>query len=524
VSKSIAIIGAGIAGLAAGCYGRMNGYDTQIFELHDKPGGLCTSWKRKGYIFDGCIHWLVGSRPGSNFNRIWQELGAVQGRKIVDHDEFVRYEDAEGKAFIVYTDVDRLERHMLELAPNDARLIKQTCNAIRRMVRSSKSWGDSGGTGPLKRLSGYLKMIPFFLSIARYGRISIQDYAARFSDPFLRGAFVTTFDMPDFPVVGMLLTLAWMHNKDAGYPIGGSLAFARAIERRYLDLGGEIHYKARVDKVLVEQGPEGDRAVGVRLADGTEHRADVVLSAADGHATHFHMLEGKYLDDTVRGYYDKLPIFPPLVQVSLGVDRDLSGEPAMFSFPLAEPITLAGETHRRLPVRHFCYDPTLAPEGKSVVIVTFPANYDYWKELYTADVAGTRADALGLDADETAPHRERYEAEKKDIAIKVIGVLDTRFPGIGDQVEVVDVATPMTYERYTGNWQGSMEGWLITTKTIKMSGGRGMDKTVPGLDNFYMAGQWVQPGGGVPTAAESGRKAIELICKRDRVPFTTQLP
>jgi phytoene dehydrogenase-like protein len=516
MGKSIAIIGAGIAGLSAGCYGQMNGYDTQIFELHDKPGGLCTSWKRKGYTFDGCIHWLVGSRPGSSFCRTWQELGAVQDREIVYHDEFARYEGPEGKTFALYTDVDRLERHMLALAPADARLITQTCRAIRRMARSASVWGEFGSTGVVKNLLRFLKMIPVFLSMAKYARMPVQDFSNGFSDPFLREAFVATFDMPDFPTVGMLLALAWMHNRDAGYPIGGSLAFARAIERRYLDLGGEIHYKARVDKILTERGPGGDRAVGVRLADGTEHRANIVLSAADGHATHYHMLEGEYLTDKVRGYYDKLPIFPALVQVSLGVDRDLSDEPSMLSFPLAEPVTLAGKTHRRLNVRHFCYDPTLAPEGKSAVVVTFPSDYDYWKELYHADAPSPR--------DRTTLQRERYEAEKMDIAIKIIDGLETRFSGIRDHIEAVDVATPITYERYTGNWKGSMEGWLLTTETIKTAMGRGMDKTLPGLDNFYMAGQWVQPGGGVPTAAESGRSAIELICKRDGVPSTIQTP
>ena len=70
MTQSILIIGAGIAGLSAGCYGQINGYKTQIFELHDKPGGLCTAWKRSGrsssggYTFDGCIEWLVGSRDG----------------------------------------------------------------------------------------------------------------------------------------------------------------------------------------------------------------------------------------------------------------------------------------------------------------------------------------------------------------------------------------------------------------------------------------------------------------------------
>lgn len=118
--KSIVIIGAGIAGLSAGCYGQMNGYRTQIFELHDKPGGLCTAWKRKGYTFDGCIHWLVGSGPGQSFHRIWEELGAAQGRHMVNHEEFMRIEGAGGKTFVVYTDVERLEQHMKALAPADS--------------------------------------------------------------------------------------------------------------------------------------------------------------------------------------------------------------------------------------------------------------------------------------------------------------------------------------------------------------------------------------------------------------------
>ena len=117
---------------------------------------------------------------------------------------------------------------------------------------------------------------------------------------------------------------------------------------------------------------------------------------------------------------------------------------------------------------------------------------------------------------------ERYEVEKQDIAIKAIEQLETRFPGIADQVEVVDVATPLTYERYTGNWQGSIMGWRATATT--MMSVRGIDKTLPGLENLYMAGQWVEPGGGVPTAAMSGRNVVRTICQRDGRPFVTVVP
>jgi len=47
------------------------------------------------------------------------------------------------------------------------------------------------------------------------------------------------------------------------------------------------------------------------------------------------------------------------------------------------------------------------------------------------------------------------------------------------------------------------------------------ERTLPGLANFYMAGQWVMPGGGVPPSLYSGRQVIQLICHQDRKPFVT---
>jgi phytoene dehydrogenase-like protein len=499
--KSIIIIGAGIAGLSAGCYARMNGYSAQIFELHTQPGGLCTSWSRKGYTFDGCIHWLVGTGENSSFRRIWDELGALQGKQIVDHDEFTRVVGAQGKTFILYTNPDRLERHMLELSPQDQAPIQELCGALRTLAHANMPAGAPDGLG---EMLGMVKNLPSTLALMglmrKYGKISSQEFGERFSDPFLREAFISVFDLPDFPMMAVLMSLGTMGAHNAGYPIGGSLKFAQAIEKRFCGLGGQIHYKARVAKILVEDG----RAVGVRLVDGKEYRADVVISAADGHATIFDLLEGKYVGDEQRQAYEKMPIFEPIVQVSLGINRDLADQPHMASYLLDQPLMVAGEERRRLGVKHYGYDPTLAPKGKSVVEVMFTSNHAYWKKL--------------------AEDPERYEAEKKDIAIQVMGQLESRIPGITGQVEVVDVATPLTYERYTGNWQGSMEGWMITTTWMQnMLAGKSMSRTLPGLENFYQIGQWVEPGGGLPPAATSARGVIKTICKKDGIGFKVSL-
>jgi phytoene dehydrogenase-like protein len=494
--KSLIIIGAGIAGLSAGCYAQMNGYKSKIFEMHDKPGGLCTSWKRKEYTIDGCLHWLVGSSPGNSFYRIWQELGAVQGRRMIEHDEFIHIEGEKGKVFIVYTDVDKLEQHMKELAPQDKKVIEKFTSAVRACAKVDLPIDKAPELyGPLDGPEILSKMQPFFELMRNWVGISIQDFAKEFTDPFLHKVFPLTFNLPDFPMMAVLMTLAWMHQKSAGFPEGGSLEFSRAIERRYLNLGGEIRYRSPVSKILVENG----KSVGIRLADGTEHRGHIVISAADGHSTLFQMLDGKYISQKVQEYYEQLPLFPPLIQVSLGVARSFEELPRLLLFHLKQPTIIAGKKETLLGVEIYNFDATLAPPGKTVLDVKLFSDYDYWKVL--------------------KQDPERYKAEKEEVAKQVINLLDQRFPGLTRQIEMCDVATPMTWEHYTGNWRASFEGWLITTKTFGMS----MSKILPGLKNFYMCGQWVEPGGGVPSAALSARNLIQVICKDDKKSFVSNI-
>jgi phytoene dehydrogenase-like protein len=102
----------------------------------------------------------------------------------------------------------------------------------------------------------------------------------------------------------------------------------------------------------------------------------------------------------------------------------------------------------------------------------------------------------------------------------VVTLLDRRFPGFADKVEMRDVVTPMKWDRYTGNWQGSFEGWLVSTNTFRMR----MSKTLPKLENFYIAGQWVDPDGIVPATVMSGCNITQIICNKDKRQFTTTVP
>jgi phytoene dehydrogenase-like protein len=502
--KSIAIIGGGVAGLCAGCYAQMNGYEAAIYEMHSLPGGVCTAWKRNGYTVDSCIHWLLGSGPASGFHKLWREVGALRGLTIVDLDEFMRVECKGSSALVFYRDVDRLERHLLELGPEDAKPIRELTNAIRKFTRFDMPVEKASELYTLwDKLVMGARMLPLGPAFMKWRKVTIVDFAKRLESPVLRDALgVMVGESADFPMLGLIMMLAWQHMRTAGYPLGGSLPFVRNIEKRFLDLGGQIRYSSRVSQILVEEGVGGAaRAVGVRLADGTEHHADVVISAADGRTTIFDMLGGRFADDVVRKPYEGgMTPYAPLLYVGLGIADRLEGIPQVgsgISFPLDPKVEIDGKARDRLSVTVYNFDRSLAPTGKTLAIVSISADYDRWKAL--------REDPA------------RYRAEKELAAERVIDALEQRIPGIRAKVEMRDVATPVTWERYTGNWRGSYEGWLMSAKSF----GKQMSKTLPGLSDFYMVGQWVAPGGGLPPAVSTGRHVIQMLCRADNKPFVT---
>ncbi len=103
----------------------------------------------------------------------------------------------------------------------------------------------------------------------------MKDFAQRFSDPFLRKAFpLLEYSLPQAPFFLHLIKHAYGYRKSLAWPVGGAMEFAYSIEKRYIELGGEVHYHQKVVKILTEN----NRAAGIKLDDGSEHRADIVIS------------------------------------------------------------------------------------------------------------------------------------------------------------------------------------------------------------------------------------------------------
>ncbi len=498
MEKKVVVIGAGIAGLAAGCYGRMNGYRVRILEQDSRPGGLCTSWQRQGYTINGGLAMLAGSGPAVGFFRIWRELGVFPALRIVDYEHQIVVEGRNGEKLTMYNDIDRLQRHLLELAPEDKAALDSFIAGIRIFAEH-----DLPIDTPQELLTFFGKLqllrrqLPLLLAMNRWKKVSVKQFAGRLKNPFLREAFyqLKALFSDTLPVATLQAFAAWGHLHAAGFPVGGGMELARAIERRFLNLGGEISYHARVKKIIVQQG----RAVGAALALGGEERSDFVVSAADGRTTIFDMLDGRFISKRLRRAYRDWPVGPAVLMVALGVNRRFADLPhSAFGtvFWLRQPEVIGGMSQQTLRPMVYNFDPSLAPPGKTLVRVVLPADYDYWKAL--------------------APDAARYRAEKEAAATTVIRLLEQRFPGISEQVEMCDVATPLTFERYTGNWRGSSVGWDASAATFFVP----LPKSLPGLKNFFMAGHWADASAGVPGSALSGRAAIQHICRQEGKSFT----
>jgi phytoene dehydrogenase-like protein len=296
--------------------------------------------------------------------------------------------------------------------------------------------------------------------------------------------------------------MALLNKEAGGFPEGGSLEFSKAIEKRFLSLGGKIEYGKKVKNIIVEE----NKACGILLEKNIKVMADYIISAADLHSTVYKMLNGKYIDPQHEDLFNNAKIFKSSVQVSFGVNMDLSDEPDCISqmHQLRHPLLVGNQRVDWFVVRNYSFDPTLAPKGKSVVECTYMIDdFDFWERLYINN-------------------RAAYEDEKERIAEVTSQELDKKYPGFISQIEVKDVSTPMTYVRYTGNYKGSYMTWVMTPDLIKNH--RIVKKTLPGLDNFWLSGMWVQAPGGVPSAAKASRDIIQIICSMDKKKFITTEP
>ncbi|MCR5805365.1 MAG: NAD(P)/FAD-dependent oxidoreductase [Clostridia bacterium] len=491
--KKVIIVGAGISGMAAGIILQNSGFETEIYEKNEVPGGELSGWKRGGVYVDNCIDYLMCSKKGSAMNDLWHEIGMLtDDLKMYPKDVFFTYK-GHGGEITFRRDKERTKREMLELSPDDSETIEKFFENVVRaesMIMPLDKPMDKMGLRDFMKLGDFIKNIP--AAQKAYKGVSVKDLSDSFKSPVLKSAVMLTHP-ESTQAYSFIMSYAMCTSGSGDIPEGGSLASALRIADRYKEKGGKLHLNSPVKNVLIE----GKAARGIVLEDGTEVYGDYVICATDANHTFTHLLPSSYMPKKLKKCFDDKEHFSVFSKFHASFLIDCKTNiPPDTSFWESEGIEVWGRTTKDIGVICYDYDPTITPEGKTIVqmkLFQYGKEVDNWFEL--------------------AKDPEKYEAKKMEVANALMAEVEKQFPETKGKIRILDIWTPVTYAKHCNAYRGAYMAFVADkdTKTVTTPG------VVKGLKNVFLAGQWLMGSGGLPPATAQGKYAAWRICKKEGV-------
>ena len=485
--KHIAVIGAGVSGMTAAIYCLKSGFDVTVYEKHSHGGGLCSGWKRNGYSFEGAVHWINDSAVTDPIYRLWHDTGILgDGVKTFRSDPYFVY-DYDGTKVSICRDIDKLKAHFLEISPRDKKVIERLYKDVQAVRKLKIPLFDIPGlkTGNKNNLDIplLLKMLPAVLILGRLSKYSAKEYAERFSHPGIRKVLGEFVVYEKFSSLSLLHTMACY--MDSGvYPEGGSLELGRRMTEKIKALGGNMVFNTKVDAVIFN----GKTAGGIEAA-GEKIPYDAVIVTQD-------LLTVKNLLGSQPGdRWIRAARYDPPVQTtfaSIGVRDDLRDLP--FAFAFDDDISVGGFRYDYIALTNYAEHTNYAPPGCSSLTCSFTGDsYAYWKEQ---------------------KENGTYDLKKNQLAGELRQIIEKHMPRLKDKIEVINIATPLTYERYTGSYKGAWMTVLLKNKTTSLP------RSLPAAyKHLYFAGFRTKAPGGLPIAVISGYKAAQYACRDFKMVF-----
>ncbi|MFZ5988147.1 MAG: phytoene desaturase family protein [Bacillota bacterium] len=488
------IIGSGVGGLTCAAYLSKQGRKVAVFEKQPVPGGYCTSYIRDGFSFAPSVHWLSFCGEDQLVGQTVRELGISDVLKFSVFDPLVRFISKKSDITLSF-DIQGMKDKLKALYPDDkkgiddffelcARFIKElnamledSLNMVTKFDKMKFGIGYITGKYPI---ISKVRKVPAFEFLRRY--FKNEDLIHLF---YIMGPGDAEAEI--FPI---LARIGWAIDKNYYYVSEGNNAkMAEAFALAVTNHGGSIFYNSAIKKIIVEN----KKAVGVIEATGKVFKAKNIISNIDGRTTYFELLGKDQLPMKFIDRIDEKIPYSSSFAVNLGVDMDLrsmgfKGESITYMpSDKLEDISGSDPSKCKIVIQfRSLRDPSLAPHGKHTVMITARIPYDY-KNVWTTN---------GFDV-----RSESYYKLKDEVADQLIKSAENIIPELSKHIIVKDIATPLTFERYTGNYQGAIMGWQ--EKTISLP-------KLP-VKSLYQVGHWTFPGGSINRVIACGRNAAKKI-------------
>lgn len=471
----VVIIGAGISGLTAAYYATKKGHDVTVYERCANPGGVSTNWRRKGFLFEGGIHWLVGSsRRLGAFHKIYKETGALQDNNPIIYRDPIFVYRRDDVTLHLWRDLKRLAKELSDFAPEDKEAIVRLCWDVR-LISMFYGMPQSFREHIVRICYIFVFLRTLFISLF----LSTDEYLSRFKNTYVREMLSSLINVKQ-NALSFLGTLAGYHLDDNGFPTHGSMSMATNMERKAREMGCRFLYNKTVEKVRTENG----RVKGI-VIDGELITADRVIVTTDTRTALEKLLDTPLKDRWARKLLKKDIESEQCMFFSIGVSTTLEHYPKTMRLHLDNLLEIGGQKYDILWLNNYSHKDGYAPEGCTSLTMLFQGDsYDFWKE---------------------AKENGTYKEEKAKATERIKNTLTHLIPECEGKIVVTDLATPLTYERYCGNHRGGyMSVWRACT----------MPSMIPArcsIKGLLFAGQRTLMNGGLPIAAQTGRKAARAL-------------
>ena len=459
----VIIIGAGIGGLVCGCYLAKAGLKTLIVEKNAKPGGYCTSFSRKGYHFDACVHALSSLRENGLLNKILTELGVINRLKFNRHDPSDIIITPEFK-IKMFHNLNKIIAEFQKYFPEE----KIQLDKFFRYIALSESFFD-------KRSLTFDELLDSFF----------QDENIK---SILSNIIYLTVGCPTDKISAVVACLLYKEFVfDGGYyPVGGLQHFSDTIAERFVELGGDILFSKPVTKIKVTS----NKVRGIFCNGGQYFSCKYVVSACDLKQTYFELIgKNKINSNVIKEISKSVPSNSGFI-VYLGINKKL-----IINEELKSNIYLIMDLNARN-----IYSKVKKCKNDFLGLHT-PSAWDN-----SLNKGQKESICLATNAYFENTHFWN-EKRRKEFMCRMVKLAEKAIPGLSGSISLSITATPRTLYKWTRNFKGAAYG--LASVPDQFGNPSFSQKTE--IENLFLTGHWSNQSSGVSFVASNGRVTADLI-------------
>lgn len=510
------VIGSGIGGLtAAVLLSRHGGKRVLVLERHYEAGGFTHTFRRPGFEWDVGLHYIGQMQDERHsvrraFDHVtggqvtWQPMPDVYDRAIIA-----------GSRFDFTAGLDRFRASLNAWFPGEGRAIDRYFAAVRSANRASGLYyAEKAVPAPIATLAGGLMRAPCLRWARRTTREVLESFTRNQELIGVLTAQWGDYGLPPAESSFAAHAIVAEHYFEGGsYPIGGAGVIAAAMAAQIEQKGGSLVTSAEVASILLENG----HAAGVRMTDGRELRASLVVSDA-GAANTFERLLPRDLAavSALRARLRSVAASSAHLSLYMGLSKS------------AEELGLAGTNLWIYP--SFDHDANVA-RFRHDLEAPFPFVYISFPSAKDPEFARRHPGKSTIEAITLAPYEsfarwsdtrwkrrgQEYDALKQSLALRLRAEIERQVPAVAGYIEHAELSTPLTTRHFMNYEQGEIYGLSATPARYAL---RELGARTP-VRGLYLTGQDVTLfgvvgalfGGVVSASAVLGKNLFSAVQK-----------